>query len=215
MMRAAFAILAALCLHPPLEEGGDCVCQKAVLTNGWCGHCRVGYAAGLKVPSALLFEAMDTYGHDIDAPTIQCKTCQKALGSEGYCDGCGFGFVRGKAYASKLTYLLAKGMGAEPAAEKCESCKANARRFGWCESCKVGMVGSSAFRDRALYAAAVVEYHRLVAAIAKLPECEICAIALYRRSRCPKCNISFRDDKELPEDAAESEKADAGEASSE
>lgn len=213
MIRAAFVVLAAMCLHPPLEEGGECVCRKAGLTNGWCGHCRVGYAAGLKVPSALLFEAMDTYGHDIDPASIQCKTCQEALRKEDRCAGCGFGFVNGRAYASKLTYLLAKSKSAEPAAGTCETCRANAGRFGWCDSCKVGMVGTSAFRDRALYDQAVVGYRRLVAAIDKLRECETCAIALYFRGRCPKCNISFRDDKE-PRAAAESAKANAGQANS-
>ena len=91
------------------ESGGECACARAKLENEWCKACGVGYVAGLKMKSLLLWEELDAHGHKIDPKVMQCATCRAALDVDGFCEKCSIGFVAKQAYLSRLSYYLAKG----------------------------------------------------------------------------------------------------------
>ncbi|MCH7885518.1 MAG: hypothetical protein IIC01_09740, partial [Planctomycetes bacterium] len=185
---------------PPKADPDKCTCPKAKIHNGWCARCKVGYAASVKVPSALLFEAIDAHGHDFDVASLRCSTCRAASSSSGFCSTCRMGFVNGQAYLSRLTYLLAKGKAKDPVTHNCATCRGNSGRFGWCRQCQRGMVGHFAYADRTVFEEAVREVRRLQSAIAKLKDCELCAIAMITDARCPKCNIHYKEGKRVPPD---------------
>lgn len=187
---------------PPKADPDKCTCPTAKIHNGWCARCKVGYAASVKVPSALLFEAIDAHGHDIDAASLRCSTCRAASKSSGFCNACRIGFVNGLAYLSRLTYLLAKGKVTDPATYNCPTCRGHSARFGWCRQCRRGMVGHFAYTDRTVFEEAVREVQRLRSAIAKLKDCELCAIAMITDARCPKCNIHYKEGKRVPPDSS-------------
>ena len=188
--------------HPPKVDPDQCTCPKAKIHNGWCAHCKVGHVASVKVPSALLFEAIDAHGHDFDVASLRCSTCRAASKSSGYCNACRFGFVNGQAYLSRLTYLLAKGKATGLATHHCTTCRKHSGRFGWCQKCQRGMVGHFAYADRTVFEQTVREVRRLQSAIAKLKDCELCAIAMITDARCPKCNIHYKEGKQVSPDSS-------------
>lgn len=181
--------------HPPTQHSETCTCEKAKITNGWCGRCRVGYAASLKIPSALLYEALDMHGHDIKPSSFPCPTCQTSLRTDGYCEKCRIGFIGGLAYMTRLTYLLAQGTAVDAKKLTCVTCLDHLTQGGWCEDCEIGIVGNFAFSERALFRQTRIAYKKLVAGIAKLEQCEICAIVLTLDGRCAKCNLHYKDGK--------------------
>lgn len=181
--------------HPPMQHSETCTCEKAKITNGWCGRCRVGYAASLKIPSFSLYEALDMHGHEIKPASFTCPTCQTALRTNGYCEKCRIGFIGGLAYMSRYTYLLAQGTAVDAEKLTCATCRDHLDQSGWCEDCKIGIVGNFAYSDSALFLQAQAAYKRLAAGIAKLEECEICAIVLTLDGRCAKCNLHYKDGK--------------------
>lgn len=122
LVRAALALL-AIAVAVTSIGWVACTCARAKLRNGWCSACRVGYVAGIPVRSAMLFEALDAHGHDIDPSSIECAECRAAIGADGFCPTCRRGFVQGQLYFSRLTYAIAKGSFADPAAISCLRCR--------------------------------------------------------------------------------------------
>ena len=175
-------------------EDKECRCVTAKLTNGWCSQCEVGYVASVKIPSYMLFEALDAHGHTVSPDRIKCESCQKVLQNDGFCERCKIGFVRKKAYFSRLTYCLARGDVKDLSKITCSSCR-QLKEPGWCDHCKMGLVGNVAFRDRESLAQAAKEYRLLLSAVETLKRCEMCAVARFTGSKCPKCQISYRDGK--------------------
>ncbi len=181
--------------HPPMQRSETCTCEKAKIANGWCEHCRVGYAASLKIPSFLLYEALDMHGHEIKPASFTCSTCQTALRTNGYCEECRIGFIGGLAYMSRPTYLLAHGTAVDAKKLTCATCRKHLTQSGWCEKCRIGIIGNLAYSERAIFVQTQAAYKRLAAGIAKLDECEICAIVLTLDGRCAKCNLHYKDGK--------------------
>jgi len=169
----------------------DCTCAKVSHDGGWCAACKVGYVAGVKIKSAMLFEAVDAHGHDIIPERIKCETCKKAMASDGYCERCRMGFVDKQAYLSRLTYHVAKGRTTKTSDLACGTCRKNAKSTGWCDACGRGMIGHIAVDRHDEFVKAAKAFRRLLEAIRKLSECETCAVAQFTGGRCRKCNISY------------------------
>jgi hypothetical protein len=209
-------LLQILLAGMPVQASAGCACEAAKALNTWCDACKVGYVAGIRIESALLYEELDAHGHDIDPDRIECPSCRKALAADGFCHRCNIGFVNEQAYLSKLAYNLALGERVDPDSLTCETCRRNAGRYGWCDRCHVGMVGNVRIRDRGQYARAVVAYETVLAAIERLPKCWICAAAMINDGYCVKCRIRYRDGKpvepQTPE-AAKDPDNDAGDGS--
>jgi len=182
------------CANPPRDNAtaGVCTCAAAKIKNGWCALCKVGYVAGIRIGSEMLFDALDAHGHDVDPQRIQCRSCQTALDNDGYCEPCRMGFVRKQAYLSRLTYILARGETLDAGTSACATCKANAARYGWCDACKAGMLGNHRLRDPALFALGTKELDRLYEALATLDKCETCAVAKMCDGTCITCKISYK-----------------------
>ncbi len=194
---------------PPDAGGaGECSCSVARQEHRWCAHCEVGYVAGQPVPSRSLFEALDAHGHDIDPTKIRCESCQKALSTDGFCDKCCFGFNGGLLYFSPLSWCVAKGTprGVAESRPKTPSQPQSKPAKGpcsvehvglpkdtqFCESCGEGIVGNVVFTEAHLFDIARDELRCLRLSVARLEECEICAIAQFLRSRCRQCDHDFR-----------------------
>ena len=90
---------------------------------------------------------------------------------------------------TRLTYLLGHGTAVDAKKLTCVTCRDHLAQGGWCEDCKIGIVGSFAFSERILFGQAQAAYKQLAAGIAKLDQCEICAIVLTLDGRCAKCNL--------------------------
>ncbi len=105
-MRSFLIALAALV---PLLAGaasagsGECTCNVAMETNGWCQEHQFGYVGSVQVKSKWLFDALDAHGHDVDLSTFKCNSCREAIESDGFCEQDRIGFVGGQAYFSRLT----------------------------------------------------------------------------------------------------------------
>ena len=168
----------------------DCTCARVKHDGGWCAACEVGYVAGVRIRSALLFEVADAHGHDIIPDRIKCETCKKAMASDGYCERCRMGFVDKQAYMSRLTYHVAKGRATKPANLACGTCRVNAKHTGWCDACRRGMIGHIAIDRHDDFVEAAKAYRRLVEAVRKLTECETCAVAQFTGGQCLKCKGS-------------------------
>ena len=173
-----------------LNAPEDCTCAKVEHDGGWCAACEVGYVAGVKIKSAMLFEAADAHGHDIIPERIKCETCKKAMASDGYCERSRMGFVDSQAYLSRLTYHVAKGRATEPSNLACSTCRKNAKHAGWCDACRRGMIGHIAIDRHDDFVEAAKAYRRLLEAVRKLATCETCAVAHFTGGRCLKCNVS-------------------------
>ncbi len=170
-------------------------CAAAKLANQWCDSCKVGYVAGVPIHSKLLFDALDAHGHELVLASITCGDCQAAIPREGFCEKCRIGWVDKKAYFSRLTYHLAKGRAVESDRISCPVCRKNAASYGWCDSCKRGMVGNVAISDRADFVGACRGYDIMMASIAALPRCELCALAILADKRCFYCRTWYKDGK--------------------
>jgi len=180
--------------NPPPEAKAPCKCAINKVHNGWCEACKKGYVAGILVPSAALFEALDAHGHDFDPASIKCKTCQNAIKTHGFCDRDNMGFIHNLAYVSRLTYHLAKGTPLDASKLKCNACRQYARKHGWCEACKRGMAGNVAFTNRDDFEQAARQIDFLLSCIQMIDRCEICAVARFTGGKCPKCNILYDHD---------------------
>lgn len=185
LISGSMLAMAAVC------QAEECTCASARPRGGWCDACKVGYLAGIKIPSYALFEAIDAHGHDVKPDRIQCASCQWAMATDGYCERSRMGFVNKQAYLSRLTYELARGKPTSVDQLTCAACRAHAGRYGWCEACERGMIGNVAIRDRQDFAKTTVEFRRLLQAIRKLADCETCAVALFTGGTCMKCGISY------------------------
>lgn len=180
--------------HAVLSTNSACTCEADKLVNGWCEECNVGYVAGQRISSKILFETLDAHGHDVNIDGMTCDSCLTALPVSGYCDSHRIGFVENKAYFSMLTYSLAKGGKARDVSNiTCTTCRNNSQDHGWCQECQVGMVGNVAFTDRNEYSNAVEQFSILITAIDKTNDCEMCACAMIFDSRCHTCKISYQD----------------------
>ncbi len=177
------------------EPPRPCRCEKARMTNGWCQSCRVGYVAGLKIASHLLYETLDAHGHDVDPQAIRCQTCRDLVKTGGFCDSCELGYIDGQAYVSRLTYHVGRGAAVDVATISCTSCRSKTERWGWCESCKIGWVGNVRCRNKDEYDQASVHFDRLLKAVETLKRCETCAVAMVGNGRCLECGIAYVDGK--------------------
>jgi hypothetical protein len=177
--------------------GDECTCPAAKPTNGWCRKCRVGYVAGIRIESELLYEELDAHGHTIDPEKITCPTCRAALETDGFCDKCAMGFVRKEAYMSRISYHLARGMPIDPATLSCAACSKNAASYGWCDKCKRGIVGPVAMQDREHFDQAAEAYEIVRAALRMMERCQTCAVAMVLDGYCPDCKIQYQKGKPL------------------
>lgn len=172
-------------IAPPATGENCSSCPRARAVNGWCEPCSTGYVAGLRVPSPMLFEALDAHGHAIDPAGFRCQTCKTAITTSGYCESCQIGFVGGQAYFSRLTYIFARGtvLASTPSCVDCARAADTASY--WCTRCERGRVGNTEFRQRAEFDVAHTEYQRLAVAVAQIPRCETCAVSSFTGVRCP------------------------------
>jgi hypothetical protein len=116
-----------LAASPPPRDPSACACAAARLANGWCAACGVGHVASVEIRSAILFEALDAHGHEIDAASLRCESCRAAERDDGFCSACRCGFVGGQLYFTRLTWLLARGEQRGPETIECRTCRRNAR----------------------------------------------------------------------------------------
>lgn len=185
------ALVALASQHPAHDPQAPCICSLKQTHNVWCRHCNVGYLAMRRIDSAMLFDALDPHGHDIDQSTLQCTVCLAAVRTDGYCHDCRMGFVEGRAYFTPLTHGLAQGRPVAPEDIECPQCQRNIQSTGWCDRCGRGMVGNVAFADRALFERTAEQWRVLDDAQARVETCELCACAMVVHSACPKCRISY------------------------
>jgi len=194
----------AMSMHPLLLSGlqptpvAECSCAQATLSNGWCSRCRVGYVAGLKVPSLLMYDALDAHGHTIDPERMTCPTCRHAIETDGFCATCRIGYIARKAWLSRLTYYVAKGTVVKLEDINCPRCRAHHGAVGWCDECKLGIVGNIEHSDRQSFDALAEEFRRLLAAVARIKECETCAVASLTNGRCMTCRKVFENGEAKP-----------------
>ena len=174
-----------------------CTCAEAKLGHQWCAACGVGYVAGIRIESQLLYEEIDAHGHKIDPQRIKCPSCQAALDTDGFCERCRRGFVNKQAYMSRLTYFVAKGETKEVEKIACKTCRENAARHGWCEACGVGMVGNVALKVKAEFEQAAKAYDVLQEAVRTMKRCMMCAVAMVIDGRCPTCRITYRNGEKM------------------
>lgn len=174
-----------------------CLCPEATQRHVWCEVHNVGFLAGLKITSPLLFEVLDAHGHQADPNFIPCAACRRHYDTGGFCDDCRIGYVKHLAYMSPLTYRLALGTHADPAAIKCATCRAHTARYGWCDTCRQGMAGNVAYTDKSEFERAAAEIKRLLVAVEKIPVCDGCSVAIMCDGKCWYCKKSFRDGHEV------------------
>jgi hypothetical protein len=199
MITLAVMLTFAGCPEPPdFADAPACTCTLAKLRHQWCPACRVGYVAGVRIESELLYEEIDAHGHDIDPARIECKSCQEALKADGFCEKCRMGFVHKQAYLSRLTYYVARGETKDVATIACPGCTKNSERHGWCDACEVGMVGNVAFKLKTEFEQAAKAYDVLREAVATVQRCLTCAVAMVIDGRCPACKVAFRDGRRTP-----------------
>ncbi|MCH7994846.1 MAG: hypothetical protein IIB57_10455 [Planctomycetes bacterium] len=165
----------------------ECTCGIAKVENGWCGDCKVGYVAGVKIKSDALFESL--LGHEVDEAKIKCPSCKKAHDAGGLCESCKTGFVEGKAYHSWVGYRLASGKFKHTADIKCPGCRKAAEGAGWCDGCAVGYVAHRKYTDRKDHEQAV--HAQKVLRLATASKCETCAIAMVSDGECAQCKVKF------------------------
>ena len=187
---AALLCLTGLWAIPPL-----CTCARALASDGWCDLHEVGYVAAVRIPSRLLYDALDAHGHDVDPATFTCASCRRAIETSGFCDADRVGFVNGQAYFSRLTYEQARGERVDPGQISCRDCKRHAQDSGWCKRCGRGWIGNVAVRDRAAYERAALAADQVRAAVKVIPRCERCAVAMVTSTECPLCRILYVDGK--------------------
>lgn len=169
-----------------------CTCATARLTDGWCDLHRVGYVAMVRIPSRLVYDALDAHGHLLDLNTFTCPTCREAIDLDGFCEEHRTGFVDGQVYFSRLTYEMARGLRVDPARIECPVCRRNADSLGWCAKDGRGMIGNVAIRDRAAYDRAAAAVAVVRAAVDTLARCEGCALAMVTDTECWRCRITYR-----------------------
>jgi len=170
----------------------DAECAEARRTDGWCERRGAGYVASVEIRSRLLYDTLDAHGHVLDLSTFTCPSCRKAIETEGFCEEHRTGFVRKQAYFSRLTYEMARGKRIDPVALRCADCRRNAATTGWCVKDATGMIGNVAIRDRAAWERADAAVQLLRAAVAMLPRCEWCAVAMVTDTQCPVDRTRWR-----------------------
>ncbi|HWL94073.1 MAG TPA: hypothetical protein VNT79_11120 [Phycisphaerae bacterium] len=170
-------------------------CAAARLTNQWCDACNVGYVAGVPIKSKFLFETLDAHGHDLVAANFTCPTCKIAIATEGFCEPCRIGWIDKKAYFSRLTYHLAKGVAKDPSTLSCTVCRKNSETYGWCERCGHGMVGNVEVKSRADFEGGRRGYELMMTAIEASGRCEMCGQVIITDGSCFVCKISYKDGK--------------------
>lgn len=211
MMLRSPLMLIPLLVGAPQAGPEACRCAEARVDNGWCGACKVGYVAGVRIESQLLFEALDAHGHDIDPRTVTCPTCQKAMATDGYCETCRIGFHHQQAHFTAISYWLTKGQLTAPDSLVCATCRRNAGVAGWCDTCRKGMIGIRAYLDRSVFDKALASYRRLLTAVETLKRCDLCATALMFDGYCPLCRTTYKDGRKAPVNDQTSEPAHSDE----
>lgn len=192
---AALAIALIAVGAAPVSNSDECACAASQMRNGWCSACEVGWVAAVRIESRRLFDAIDAHGHKVDPTTFHCASCQKAIAGDGFCGACKVGFVEKEAYFSRLTWALGRGTVLTDDDIECGKCAAHLSSAGWCDKCKRGLVGHFAYKDKKLFRIAARGRAVLIQAIAKVSDCEDCAIALAIDRWCPKCRVSYEDGK--------------------
>jgi len=180
---------------PPVVT--ECICSKAKVHDGWCDPCKIGYVAGLKISSKLLFTTID-HGHEIPSDT-RCETCKKAIPVDEFCNACQVGYYQRKIYYSSFTHCLVKGVRVNREQVSCAACLRNMEEGGWCDVCKRGIFGNVSVMQQAHFDQAVASFRRLKLGLAHLDQCELCGIAMYSNGMCPKCEIIYKNGKPTTE----------------
>lgn len=147
---------------------------------------------GVRIASRALAAALDLQGHDVDLRTFPCPACRTAIEAEGFCEEHRVGFVGGRAYFTRVTHALARGVTRDPSTLSCTTCRHNASAQGWCSRCKVGRVGATAFSDRARYEQALEAVRVLGVASDAAARCESCALAILTDTGCAACRVRYR-----------------------
>ena len=177
---------------PSAAAPADADCAEARRGDGWCEARGAGYVANVEIRSRLLYDALDAHGHLLDLSTFTCPACRRAIDESGFCEEHRTGFVRRQAYFSRLTYEMARGERIDPARLRCADCRRDAATTGWCAKHRTGMIGNVAIRERAAWERADAAVQILRAAVAMLPQCEWCAVAMVTDTRCPVDRIQYR-----------------------
>jgi hypothetical protein len=152
-------------------------CLAAILADGWCDGCKVGYANGRKTSCKGCFEAMTSpaggwcadckVGYARGLKT-KCKTCLAAIQADGWCDGCKVGYAGGRKTSCKCCFAAMKsadggwceecGVGhARGLTTKCPKCFAAIRSDGACQDCGTRFKGGRSFRRVALHVHGLAE----------------------------------------------------------
>jgi hypothetical protein len=182
----------------PAPAEPACTCPQARLTDGWCDVHHVGYVAMVRIPSRLLYDTLDAHGHLLDLSTFTCPACRQAIDDDGFCAEHRIGFVRRQAYYSRLTYEMARGERIKPEAIACRACRAHVDSPGWCDRHRLGMIGNVVIRDRPAYDRAAASVLVLRDAVAMLPRCEHCSVAMVTDTECWDHKIRYKDGKPVP-----------------
>ncbi len=173
----------------------ECICAKAKVHDGWCDPCKIGYVAGLRVPSKLLFTTID-HGHVVEMDMLRCDSCKKMFQVDGFCEACQIGFYKRKVYFSPFTHFLALGIRVNRDDLHCEICRRNMDEGGWCDSCNRGVFGNVSMIQRKHFNEAAAAFRRLKLGLQHLDKCELCGIAMYSNGMCPKHRLDYKDGKE-------------------
>lgn len=168
----------------------DCVCADAKTKDGWCGDCKHGYVAGVKINNDKLFAAVQ--GKDVSADKLD-DCCKTAFAKDGAC--CGQTFTAGKAYTSPIAARLAAGEVVNMKDVKCAGCQAAAKSDGYCKDCGGGMVAGRVFKGEEAHKQAATAHGVLVKAGKASEKCIGCALAMVNNAECTDCKVSFKDGK--------------------
>jgi len=179
--------IAHLALHDiSIDPLAQCACADMRQAGGWCRRCGVGWLAGIRIPSADLYIALDSHGHQFVTLSVDCPSCLDAVSVDGHCDEHHRGFASHRMYTSTLAWAVARGRLIEPGSLNCDRCRTNAARCGWCDTCAAGQVGSLRFGSIDVFSHAMRERERLVESVRTLAQCEMCAIVMFTDATCPR-----------------------------
>ena len=77
-------------------------CRAAIGSDGYCGHCGVGWVAQRGYVTRLSYYLAK--GNPLDASALACPACRENSRRLGWCDRCGIGMLGEMAYRDRLLY---------------------------------------------------------------------------------------------------------------
>lgn len=183
--------------HTEVSDPTVCRCHEVRSLDGWCGKCRVGFFATVRIESASLFRVLDLHGHDVVAEMTRCQRCREAMSSDAFCDDCQMGFLDGRGYFSRLCYAMARGRWSG-VADRPRTVMICPVADYWCGACQRGRVANRTFDRPEDFRDAKHWLDVLRAAVDKSQECEICAAAMIANGLCYRCRVAYRDGQVRP-----------------